>query len=64
MKVIIQMRDAIARQVKDGSQQVNLMGWFSRAALEFIGRGGLGHSFGSLEDEKSSEYCETVASIR
>ena len=57
------MRDAIARQVKDGSQQVNIMGWFSRTAMELIGRGGLGHSFGPLEDEKSSEYNEIVASI-
>lgn len=57
------MRDAIVAQVKEGPQVVNVMRWLSRAALEYIGRGGFGHSFGPLDDEKSTDYNNALKSI-
>ena len=36
---------------------------FSRAALENIGRGVLGHSFGALEEEKSTVYSDAIRSL-
>lgn len=41
-------------------QDVNVMKWLSRAALEFIGQGGLGYTFHSLDDTKKDSYSETL----
>ncbi len=43
-----------------GGQDVNVMKWLSRAALEFIGQGGLGYSFRALDDAKTDSYSETL----
>ena len=40
--------------------ELNIMRFLSRAALEYIGRGGLGHSFGSIDGSKSSSYLDTT----
>ena len=57
------MVDGINKQIKDGPAVVELMKWFSRAALEYIARGGLGHSFGPLDDEISTAYSDAVKKI-
>jgi len=36
------------------------MKWLSRAALEYIGQGGLGYSFHALDDTKKDSYSETL----
>jgi len=34
----IQLRDAIALKVKDGPQEIDILDWTTRAALEIIGQ--------------------------
>ena len=36
----------------------------SRAALEYIGRGGLGESFGPLDDDRATDHSEAISRIR
>lgn len=40
------------------------MKWMSRAALEYIARGGFGVSFKALAEDKNHEYSETIKLIR
>jgi hypothetical protein len=57
------MQDGITALVKDGPRVIDVMGWLSRAALEYIGRGGLGHSFGPLDDDNSTAYGDAIRKI-
>ena len=36
------------------------MAWFSRAALEYIGQGGMGYSFDALDTTKKNVYGDAV----
>lgn len=36
--------------VKNSSKEIDVTGWLNRFALEVIGRGGMGHSFGKLSE--------------
>lgn len=36
------------------------MNWISRAALEYIGQGGLGYSFNALNEEQTNGYSEAI----
>jgi hypothetical protein len=36
------------------------MMWMSRAALEYIGQGGLGYSFDALDETKTNTYSEVI----
>ena len=53
-----QCRDILRLKVKAGETDINVMKWISRTALEFIGQGGFGHSFGALDAAKESTYSE------
>ncbi len=56
----VRLRDVLARKVKNGETEINVMTWMSRAALEYIGRGGFGFTFDALNENSSSEYSEAV----
>ncbi|KAI0055555.1 cytochrome P450 [Artomyces pyxidatus] len=47
-KITSQLRDILRAKVDDGPAEVEVIDWFSRAALEMIAQGGLGHTFDSL----------------
>ena len=49
-----QLRDAVAYNTKAGPQEVDMLEWMSRAALEIIGQGGLGCSIDSLRPDVDS----------
>ncbi|KAH8119663.1 cytochrome P450 [Phellopilus nigrolimitatus] len=53
-------RDVIARQVRSGAEEINVMKWMSRAALEYIGQGGLGYTFEALDDSVPNKYSEAI----
>ena len=36
------------------------MKWMSRAALEYIGQGGLGYTFEALDESKTDTYSEAI----
>ncbi|KLO16318.1 cytochrome P450 [Schizopora paradoxa] len=55
-----QLRDVLARKVRNGENEINVMEWMSRAALEYIGCGGFGHSFDALNESSRNEYGEAV----
>nr|BAK09403.1 cytochrome P450 [Postia placenta] len=49
------LRDAISSQVWEGPQEVDMMSWMGRIALECIGQGGLGYSFDPLVGGKMTD---------
>lgn len=57
---ILQLRDELKRRVASGEEEINMLDWMSRAALEYIGQGGLGYSFDALDRSKSNEYAESI----
>ncbi|KAF8183371.1 cytochrome P450 [Pholiota molesta] len=62
--VSYKLRDTIAQKVKDGPQEVEVMSWMTRTALELIGQSGLGYSFDPLtEDGKQHPYSKAVKQL-
>ncbi|KAI0373129.1 cytochrome P450 [Pilatotrama ljubarskyi] len=55
-----QLEEAIASRVKDGPQEIDVLGWMGRTALELIGQGGLGHSFDPLTEDVADEFTDSV----
>lgn len=56
----IQLRDAIAARLQDERQEIDVLHWMGRAALEIIGQAGLGHSFDSLVEDRGDPYGQAV----
>jgi len=51
--------------MKDGSQEVDVLRWMSRTALELIGQSGMGYSFDDLVDEHATHpYPESMKKFR
>ena len=60
-----QLRDVLANEVRNtNGKDVNVMMWMSRAALEYIGQGGLGYSFDALDATKTNKYSESAKMLR
>jgi cytochrome P450 len=59
-KVLHKVCNAITKQVMDQPQELDMLSWISRTALELIGVAGLGYSFESF-DEKTSPSAYTRA---
>ena len=57
------MKERITQQLKDGPQEINLMKWFSRAAMENIGRGGFGYSFGPLDSPEATAFSDNISRL-
>ncbi|EIN05404.1 cytochrome P450 [Punctularia strigosozonata HHB-11173 SS5] len=51
-----QLRDVLARKVQSGEEEIDMLKWMSRAALEFVGVGGLGYSFQALDENVENVY--------
>lgn len=61
----MQLKKAISTELKDGPEEMNLIEWFSRAALELAGRGGVAYSFDALEpNSPNSDFGMTVKQYR
>jgi cytochrome P450 len=50
--VVNQLESALSSRVKDTQQEVDLLGWMARTALELIGRSGFGYSFDNMVDDQ------------
>ncbi|KAL6306627.1 cytochrome P450 [Sparassis latifolia] len=61
-EVTARLRTAIASRVTSGSQELDMLGWMGRTALELIGQGGFGYSFDPLVDDASDEFGEALKS--
>lgn len=59
-----QLRDAVTLQLGDleigHSAEIDMLHWVKRTALELIGQGGLGYSFGRLDSESANNYSDAV----
>ncbi|KAM5539718.1 hypothetical protein V8D89_006531 [Ganoderma adspersum] len=58
------LRTVIESQVKDGPKDLDVLAWMGRAALELVGRGGLGYSFDDLVSESRNEFAEAVKALK
>ncbi|KAI5118021.1 hypothetical protein M0805_003458 [Coniferiporia weirii] len=60
--IAYELRDVLMRQVRGGSGDIDVLKWLSRAALEYIGQGGLGYSFSALDEERTrtSMFSEAI----
>ncbi|EIN05345.1 cytochrome P450 [Punctularia strigosozonata HHB-11173 SS5] len=62
-QVTKQLREGIAGAVRKGDGVVNILDWLSRAALEYIGIGGLGYSFGALGENPNTVYGHAAENL-
>lgn len=47
--MVHQLQRAIQGSLHDSTEEVDILHWMSRAALEFVAEGGMGHSFDPLK---------------
>lgn len=57
---VLQLQTAIASRVRDGQQDIDVLGWMGRTALELIGQGGLGHSFDPLTRDVADDFAHSI----
>ena len=50
-------------ELRDGKETIDIMKWLSRAALEYVGQGGLGYSFDALDEKKGNDYSDTMKKL-
>ncbi|KAH9949937.1 cytochrome P450 [Amylocystis lapponica] len=62
-RVVDQLRRAIAAQVSAGPQEVDVLNWMGRAALELVGQGGLGYSFDKLIEDQPNALGDAIKSL-
>lgn len=58
--IVYKLKEVLDKQIKCNKGEVDVARWMSRAALEYIGQGGLGYSFDALDDTKQNEYNEAA----
>ncbi|KAH9914354.1 cytochrome P450 [Fomitopsis serialis] len=56
-------REAIRARVQDGPQELDMLAWLARVALELIGQGALGYSFDPLVTDRADPYGEALKSL-
>ncbi|KAH7907754.1 cytochrome P450 [Hygrophoropsis aurantiaca] len=54
------LQDAIVDKLKNGPQEIEMLEWFTRTALELVGQSGLGYSFDSLKEGSANPYSAAV----
>lgn len=55
-----QLRDLLTLRVKESDEEIDMSTWMSRAALEYIGQGGMGYEFDALDQNKTNKYHDAV----
>ncbi|KAJ8516646.1 hypothetical protein ONZ45_g6069 [Pleurotus djamor] len=61
--ITYQLRDALDNALKEGPQEVDMLDWMSRTALEYIGQGGLGYSFDSFNQRSIDQYTAAIKDL-
>ena len=49
--ITTKLQEALARRVKEGEQEIDVLDWMGRTALELVGQAGLGWSFDPLVND-------------
>ncbi|EDR05285.1 uncharacterized protein LACBIDRAFT_303028 [Laccaria bicolor S238N-H82] len=63
-EVTHRLRDSISKKVGNGPQEIDVVPWMARTALELIGQSGFGHSFDTLaEDTAHSSYSAAIKQL-
>ncbi|KAI3604512.1 cytochrome p450 [Moniliophthora roreri] len=63
-EVAHKLQDTLAKKVQNGPQEIDMLSWMARTALELIGQSGLGYSFDELEDEEHAHpYVKTLKGL-
>ena len=62
-QVTRRLTGAISSRVDGGAQDVDMLAWMVRGALELIGQSGLGHSFDPLTEDVVDPYTDAVKSF-
>ncbi|EJC98472.1 cytochrome P450 [Fomitiporia mediterranea MF3/22] len=58
-----QLRDILINEIRDSKETIDVMKWMSRAALEYIGQGGLGYSFDAFDEKKGNNYSDAMKQL-
>ncbi|KAF8156244.1 hypothetical protein BJ912DRAFT_812802, partial [Pholiota molesta] len=59
--VTFKLRDTFRQKLKDGPQEIEVLLWMTRTALELIGQSGLGYSFDGLTEDSVPHPFGTAA---
>ncbi|KAI0791135.1 cytochrome P450 [Abortiporus biennis] len=62
-QVSYKLRDGLSNEIKQGCEDIDVLNWFGRAALELIGQGGLGYSFDPLVKNVPNTLGDTIKRI-
>jgi len=54
-----QFREKFESILSSGPQEINIVDWMGKLALELIGQAGLGYSFGTLEG-RNNQFCNAI----
>ena len=57
------LREILVRKVQSGEDELDMAAWMGRAAIEYIGQGGMGYTFNSLEEGGANRYLGAVREI-
>ncbi|KAJ7931394.1 cytochrome P450 [Mycena leptocephala] len=57
------VRTILESKVQKGPQEVDILLWNTRTALELVGQAGLGHSFDALVDDEIPPYIQSVKKL-
>ena len=49
--------------MSDGPQELDMLGWLGRVALELVGQGTLGYSFDPLVEDRPDSYGEALKTL-
>jgi len=63
LDVAYELRAVISNKIKSGVEEIDMLDWMKRTALELIGRAGLGHSFDVMQDGSIDEYGSSIKSL-
>ena len=55
--------EAISRDTQQGPQEVDILHWMGRTALELIGLGSVGYSFDPLIENVTNPFAEAVKNL-
>ncbi|CCL98495.1 uncharacterized protein FIBRA_00493 [Fibroporia radiculosa] len=57
------LREAIGRRIKGGQEEMDILDWMARTALEVVGQAGLGCSFDPLINDSADQYGQAIKAI-
>ncbi|OBZ67710.1 hypothetical protein A0H81_12280 [Grifola frondosa] len=63
MRDMVPIFHEVSRKVRNGAEEIDMLGWMGRTVLELIGQSGLGYPFDPLTEDVPNEFGEAVKSF-